>query len=51
MMSSEDRKRLLLSEFELIDTNHDLIFNKADLIRYLDEKNVRWFDAERFSVR
>lgn len=51
MMSSEDRKRLLMSEFELIDTNHDLIFNKADLIRYLDEKNVGLSKSGRLSVR
>ena len=40
MISYEDRKRLLLAEFELIDTDHDYIFSKADLIRYLDRRNV-----------
>jgi hypothetical protein len=40
MITYEDRKRLLLAEFEQIDTDHDYIFNKADLIRYLDRRNV-----------
>lgn len=39
-MDPQDRRRLLIEEFEQIDADHDNVFNKQDLIRYLDRRSV-----------
>ena len=41
-MTPEDKRRLLIEEFDQIDTNHDNLFNKQDLIRYLDKRSVEF---------
>ena len=40
MMRKGRLRRLLIEEFEQIDADHDNVFNKQDLIRYLDRRSV-----------
>jgi Ca2+-binding EF-hand superfamily protein len=40
MATAENKHQMLMEEFRLIDTDHDLIFSKKDLIHYLDKRNV-----------
>lgn len=39
-MDADERRKMLYAEFQLVDTDHDGVFTKQDLFRYLDRRNV-----------